>query len=87
MERELARQREVLRTAVLEDIQAAIEEFEFRHEEIFPTGRRRKLRPRYFDPETGAVWSGRGREPLWLRGKNREEFELKIDDIDGSHVR
>lgn len=30
--------------------------------------------PKYHDPETGKTWSGRGREPLWLRGKNRDDY-------------
>ncbi|WP_425127481.1 H-NS family nucleoid-associated regulatory protein [Burkholderia contaminans] len=45
-------------------------------EELFPCGERRKARPRYFDPISGAVWSGRGREPYWIRGKDRRLFEL-----------
>ncbi|WP_390885660.1 H-NS family nucleoid-associated regulatory protein [Burkholderia territorii] len=38
--------------------------------------------PRYFDPVSGAIWSGRGREPHWIRGKDRRQFEL----TDGSKV-
>ncbi|MGS0896425.1 H-NS histone family protein [Burkholderia stagnalis] len=39
-------------------------------------GRRRgmKLEPKYWNPETGATWSGRGRRPLWLVGDNLERF-------------
>lgn len=29
---------------------------------------------KYRDPESGATWSGRGREPRWLAGKDREAF-------------
>lgn len=29
---------------------------------------------KYQDPETGATWSGRGKEPNWIRGKDREQF-------------
>jgi len=38
---------------------------------------RRKLGPavqKFQDPETGLTWSGRGKEPLWLRGKDRMLF-------------
>jgi len=28
------------------------------------------------DPKTGATWSGRGREPLWIKGKKRERFQI-----------
>jgi len=33
-----------------------------------------RVAAKYKDPETGATWSGRGREPKWLEGKNRTEF-------------
>lgn len=29
---------------------------------------------KYRDPATGATWSGRGRAPAWIAGKNRDEF-------------
>ncbi|WP_296663074.1 H-NS histone family protein [Paraburkholderia sp.] len=32
------------------------------------------LPPRYQDPKTGATWSGRGKPPKWIAGKNRERF-------------
>jgi DNA-binding protein H-NS len=31
---------------------------------------------KYRDPETGATWSGRGKPPRWIAGKNREEFAI-----------
>lgn len=30
--------------------------------------------PKYRDPKSGATWTGRGREPLWLKGKSKEKF-------------
>ena len=35
-----------------------------------------KAAAKFRNPETGDTWSGRGREPNWLKGKNREEFKL-----------
>jgi DNA-binding protein H-NS len=29
---------------------------------------------KYQDPATGQTWSGRGKEPLWIRGKKRGKF-------------
>jgi len=29
---------------------------------------------KYRDPVSGATWTGRGRAPLWLDGKSKEEF-------------
>jgi DNA-binding protein H-NS len=31
---------------------------------------------KYRDPETGATWSGRGKPPRWIAGKNREQFAI-----------
>lgn len=33
--------------------------------------------PKYRDPETGKTWSGRGREPVWMRGKNRDDYLIQ----------
>jgi DNA-binding protein H-NS len=35
---------------------------------------RSKVAPKYRDPETGAVWSGRGVAPKWISGKDRAQF-------------
>lgn len=29
---------------------------------------------KFRNPETGETWSGRGREPAWIKGKNRDDF-------------
>ncbi|KVD43761.1 hypothetical protein WS89_28185 [Burkholderia sp. MSMB1072] len=77
LEAQIARDRELVRDEILIEIMLAIEEFNFDSSELFPGGKKRKIKPKYFDPQSGAVWSGRGREPLWLKGKNRRDFELE----------
>lgn len=32
------------------------------------------LPPKYQDPKSGNTWSGRGKPPKWISGKNRERF-------------
>lgn len=32
---------------------------------------------KYRDPATGSEWTGRGRAPLWLAGKDKEQFLIK----------
>lgn len=39
-----------------------------------PDARRGPQPAKYCDPESGATWSGRGREPSWLAGKDRAAF-------------
>lgn len=33
-----------------------------------------KAKPKYRDPVTGTIWTGRGKEPAWIRGKDRKAF-------------
>jgi DNA-binding protein H-NS len=33
-----------------------------------------ELAAKYRDPVSGATWSGRGRAPAWIAGKDRDEF-------------
>ncbi|MBN3801821.1 H-NS histone family protein [Paraburkholderia sp. Ac-20336] len=82
LESQIARDRALVRDEILLEIMSAIEEFNFDREELFPNGKRRKIKPRYFDPQSGAVWSGRGREPLWLKGKDRRDFEVETAGVD-----
>jgi DNA-binding protein H-NS len=85
---EVTRKAEETRTAeiqaVLEDIRAKVAEYGLSAKDIF--GRKRivqqgrktaALAPKYRDPKTGAEWSGRGREPAWIKGKKRERFAIK----------
>ncbi|HDR8861150.1 hypothetical protein WS98_12460 [Burkholderia territorii] len=79
LEAQINEERFLCRNKVLSEILIAIEEFKFVPDEVFPRTEKRKVRPRYFDPKTGAIWSGRGKEPHWIRGKDRRMFELEND--------
>lgn len=35
-----------------------------------------KIPAKYRDPQSGATWSGRGRPPHWLDGKDRSAFRI-----------
>ena len=35
---------------------------------------RTKVDPKYKDPDSDLTWSGRGKAPKWIAGKNRDEF-------------
>ncbi|MBN3779025.1 H-NS histone family protein [Burkholderia sp. Ac-20345] len=51
------------------------------------SSKRAKIKPKYWNPETGTTWSGRGRTPLWLQGKNPSDYliepEQPIDTSSG----
>ncbi|KVG75656.1 H-NS histone family protein [Burkholderia ubonensis] len=79
----LARENEVQHA--LEEIQKAITEFDLKPEDLFDGIQRRSRRIRrrapaiakYRDPASGAVWSGRGREPRWIAGRDRAMFLIR----------
>ncbi|OXJ06790.1 H-NS family nucleoid-associated regulatory protein [Burkholderia sp. AU6039] len=65
------------REAALTEVKRLIGEFTFSAREIFGMSEGRKRRPtqaRYRDPCTGATWSGLGRPPSWIVGKDRAQF-------------
>lgn len=76
---EEARQAEL--ETVLAEVRARVREYGLTPEQVF--GRRRTngkaantapSTAKYQDPKTGATWSGRGREPSWIKGKKHERF-------------
>ncbi|MGS0894747.1 H-NS histone family protein [Burkholderia stagnalis] len=76
LEEQLERERVAISTVVLLEVQRCVEEFGFTRQDVFPAdaGGIRKRRAKYLDPRTGQTWSGVGREPMWLRGRDRNEF-------------
>jgi DNA-binding protein H-NS len=40
------------------------------------TGGRTQVAPLYRDPATGTTWSGRGTEPAWIKGRDRQAFKV-----------
>lgn len=70
--------------AVIESIRATIAEYGLTESDVFPRrlGRLHRIptkqsAPRYRDPKTGTTWSGRGRPPKWIEGRNREHFLIE----------
>lgn len=75
------RARRAEKSAALEKIRSLIAEYDLSSADLGlePASRRSgaPLAPRYRDPETGATWSGRGRAPKWLDGKDRTQFGIE----------
>jgi len=75
---EEARQAEL--ETVLEEVRARVQEYGITPEQVFGRKRARSANgsqpatPKYQDPKTGNTWSGRGREPSWIKGKKRDRF-------------
>lgn len=71
--------------AVIQEIRTRIAEYGLTAGQIFgrhagaarTAPRGSESAPRYRDPKTGATWSGRGREPRWIKGGRRERFLIE----------
>lgn len=67
----------------LATIHQLIADFGLSQNDIFPAARSanankgRTVAPKYRDPATGSTWTGRGKAPTWIAGKDRAEFEIK----------
>ncbi|MBA5686329.1 H-NS histone family protein [Rugamonas apoptosis] len=81
---ELEKQAQAARAAELTkakaEIAAIMDEFGLTIADLGGIGKAKsaKLREpvaiKYRDPETGATWTGRGRSPVWLNGKNKDDY-------------
>ena len=59
---------------------AIIAEYSLTKEDVFGASAKRgrkasgSVAPKYKDPISGATWSGRGKAPKWIDGKDRSSF-------------
>ena len=64
----------------MKTIRELITLYGFKPREVFPPNKRgpRKgstVAIKYRDPESGATWSGRGKAPKWMQGRDKDEFK------------
>jgi DNA-binding protein H-NS len=77
---ETARQNEIKQAVA--QIRELISRFSLTQQDVFPSGKIRqvktsgKVAPKYSDPATGATWTGRGKAPKWIEGKERSQFAI-----------
>lgn len=77
---EEARKQEV--ASALETIRGLVQQFGLQASDVFPSTRAdgrstRKgsaVAAKYRDPSSGATWTGRGKPPLWIKDKPRDDF-------------
>jgi DNA-binding protein H-NS len=77
LEEQIALAREAEVGAVLEQIRQLVADYGLENEVTFThaRGQKRAAAPaKYRDPQSGKTWSGRGKAPLWLKGKDKEQF-------------
>jgi len=75
--------RSALRNDVLVQARGLIALHDLTVDELFPTARKstmksaaRKVAPKYRDPASGKLWTGRGRSPTWFDAARAQEFTL-----------
>lgn len=69
------------KASVIEQIKTVVDTYSISVEELVEAlgglkSKRKgvKAKQKYRDPVTGATWSGRGKEPAWIKGQNRDDF-------------
>ncbi len=88
LEAQIAAVREEEVANALEQIRQLVDEYDL-HEEVqftrasrgAPRGSgagvaRGPVAAKYRDPDSGATWSGRGKPPAWIAGKDRTQFVI-----------
>jgi len=77
---EQAREKEV--SSVVNQIRAMMTEYGIQPSDLGISARRKRRTgpvapPKYQNPQTGDTWTGRGRAPKWIDGKDRTKFLIK----------
>lgn len=70
-------------TAALKTIHELIATFGFTAQQVFPyqAPEKKKVQAKYYDPESGKSWTGRGKVPKWLEGKDRSVYEVAAPQV------
>jgi DNA-binding protein H-NS len=79
---EEARRSEV--ASAVAKVRELVQQYTLTVNDVFPSGsgnRRRnrvlgKVAPKYRDPSTGKTWTGRGKAPKWIEGKDRNQYAI-----------
>ena len=78
-----ARRREL--SDAVSQVRALVAEYGLTAQDVFPAGKAAgktgrsstagsKVAPKYRDPATGQTWTGRGKAPKWIEGRDRGQF-------------
>lgn len=81
LEAQIAEARKAEVAAAVATVRQLVADFGLTADDVFQTPRARSagtkgstVAPKYRDPATGAVWTGRGKPPTWIKDKDREQF-------------
>lgn len=76
---EEARKKEI--ADAVAQVHALVSDYGLTQQDVFPAGRKSgkstsgtKVPPKYRDSATGQTWTGRGKAPKWIEGRDRSQF-------------
>ena len=76
---EEARRKEI--ADAVAQVRTLVTDYGLTQQDVFPSGRKSgkssagtKVAPKYRDPATGQTWTGRGKAPKWIEGRDRSPF-------------
>lgn len=72
------------KTDAIAEAKAMVQQYGLTKEDVFPSaksksgkpGKRSVGEPKFRNPETGATWTGRGKPPKWIEGKDRASLAI-----------
>lgn len=72
------------KTDAIAETKAMVQQYGLTKEDVFPStkskpgkaGKRSVGEPKFRNPETGATWTGRGKPPKWIEGKDRASLAI-----------
>ena len=84
LDKQIARTRQQELESVISQVRSLIAEYGLRRQDIFAgdssepksSKRRAKVAAKYRDEATGQTWTGRGKAPKWIEGKDRTPFVI-----------
>jgi DNA-binding protein H-NS len=79
LDRQIAQAKRAERSAMIRRILESMAAYSISVGELAIAARgkhRKQAEVRYRDPDSGATWSGRGKPPRWIAGKDRDAFRI-----------
>ncbi|PQJ96920.1 hypothetical protein CXB77_05105 (plasmid) [Chromatium okenii] len=82
LQQEIDAARKLERRSKIKELRASLEKYALTAEDVFPqlkpkTPVKPPLPPKYRDPNSGKTWSGAGRAPWWMKGRNYDDFLIE----------
>lgn len=75
LDEQIANAKKAESAQALQTVLQLVQEFGFTAQQVFPWKPvPKKVAAKYRDPRTGATWTGRGKPPQWIGGKDRDQF-------------